>query len=186
MVFLIVGLLLLISFQGLYNYESLRLALIAKFGAASYVIGCGVVLLMAFALIVHGKSTTSYSTVWLPPATLKLYVMPLMFVGFVIGVTQYVPSNLRRWLPRPLMCGALVWFITHLLVKGDLASMVLFGGLAIFAGVGCLGKRREFPKISWLKESLPIAIGGVSYFILFLLHGSLFGVAPTMMGRGFF
>ena len=101
MVFLIVGLLLLISFQGLYNYESLRLALIAKFGAASYVIGCGVVLLMAFALIVHGKSTTSYSTVWLPPATLKLYVMPLMFVGFVIGVTQYVPSNLRRWLPRP-------------------------------------------------------------------------------------
>ena len=186
MALLILGLLILIGYQALYNVHDLRRALIARFGFASFAIASGVAILLALALIIEGKSSASYTTVWIPPATLQLYVMPAMFIGFVIAAAQFVPSNLRRWLPRPLMVGALIWFLVHLLVKTDLTSMTLFGGLAIFAAIGCFGEKRDEQKLPWLKESLPVAIGGVLYFVTFLIHGYLFGATPTMMGRGFF
>ena len=39
----------------------------------------------------------------------------------------------RSWLRHPMLTGVMVWALAHLLVNGDLASLVLFGGLGLWA-----------------------------------------------------
>ena len=65
---MILGLLILIGYQVLYNTEIIRHALVARFGFASFAISSGVTVLIALALVMHGKSTVAYSTVWILPA----------------------------------------------------------------------------------------------------------------------
>jgi uncharacterized membrane protein len=39
----------------------------------------------------------------------------------------------RAWLRHPMLTGVTVWAVAHLLVNGDRASLVLFGGLGLWA-----------------------------------------------------
>lgn len=39
----------------------------------------------------------------------------------------------RRWLRHPMLTALLVWAAAHLLVNGDAPSLVLFGGLSLWA-----------------------------------------------------
>ncbi|MDA0824016.1 MAG: NnrU family protein [Proteobacteria bacterium] len=190
MFLLVGGLLVLACVQIAHNLAPIRGALIKRFATGAYLIAYCAVVLVALALIIAGKSRVPFIAVWWPPASLRLFVLPLMFVGFVIAAAEVVPSNLRRWLRQPLMAGATLWFLTHLLFNGDLARMTLFGGLAL---IGCLsvalGLREPFQKpapLPWTKESLVIAIGGCLFMVLFFLHNTLFGVSPTMMPGTFF
>ena len=42
-------------------------------------------------------------------------------------------SHLRKKMRHPMLTGVVVWAASHLLVHGDTASIVLFGGLAVWA-----------------------------------------------------
>ncbi|NNJ68539.1 MAG: hypothetical protein HKP54_10940 [Boseongicola sp.] len=42
-------------------------------------------------------------------------------------------SRLRKKMRHPMLTGVVVWAASHLLVNGDTASIVLFGGLTIWA-----------------------------------------------------
>lgn len=58
--------------------------------------------------------------------TLMLVAVALMGMGSSKG-------RARSWLRHPMLMGLLVWAAAHLLVNGDLASIVLFNGLAAWA-----------------------------------------------------
>jgi len=42
-------------------------------------------------------------------------------------------SRLRGSLRHPMLIGVLVWVVAHLMVNGDLPSLILFGGLGLWA-----------------------------------------------------
>ena len=192
MLYLTLGLIVLACVQRLYRTTALRARLIKRYGLSSSVVGLCALCIAGVGLLVLGKSTAHYATLWLPPADLQLFVLPLTFVGFVIAAAEFVPSNFYRWLQRPLMWGGLVWLSAHLLVKGDQASVILFGGLAVLVILEIwtprvtLGKSCSREKIPWMKESLTVAAGGSAFLVMFALHSSVFGVPPTMMGHAFF
>ncbi|MFT4561136.1 MAG: putative membrane protein [Gammaproteobacteria bacterium] len=190
MFLLLGGLLVLACAQIAHNLAPIRATLIARFGSVAYLIAYCTIALLALALMIVGKSAMPFTPIWWPSASYRLFVLPLMFVGFVLAAAQFAPSNLRRWLKQPLVAGATVWFLTHLLLKGDLATITLFGGLALIGFLTmALTARQPYQKpakLPWMKESLVIAVGGCSFMILFYLHQTLFGVNPTMMGRTFF
>ncbi|MFT4585344.1 MAG: putative membrane protein [Gammaproteobacteria bacterium] len=190
MFLLVGGLLALACMQTAHNLAPIRSGLIKRFGSAAYLIAYCVIVLMAVALMVAGKSSVPFIAVWWPSASYKLFVLPLMFVGFVIAAAQVVPSNLRRWFRQPLLAGATLWFLTHLLLNGDLARMTLFGGLASIGFLSiALALREPYNKpapLPWMKESLVIAVGGCAFMIAFFVHQTLFGVSPTMMPKAFF
>ena len=56
-----------------------------------------------------------------------------MWVVFVLLVAAYTPTHIRRTVRHPMMLAVLIWALLHLLVNGDLASLLLFGGLGAFA-----------------------------------------------------
>lgn len=72
----------------------------------------------------------------------SLYEMPLWFVH-VNNVLMLVAlffadvgrasGIVRTKVRHPMLLSVVIWAIAHLLVKGDLASLVLFGGLGLWA-----------------------------------------------------
>lgn len=68
---------------------------------------------------------------WEPAAWLR----PLNNLLVLLGFYFFVASGMRAWGARanrhPQLSGVILWAVAHLLVNGDLASMVLFGGLLL-------------------------------------------------------
>jgi uncharacterized membrane protein len=42
-------------------------------------------------------------------------------------------GRMRTWFRHPMLTGVVVWAVAHLLVNGDLASIILFGGMGFWA-----------------------------------------------------
>jgi uncharacterized membrane protein len=96
-------------------------------GLSAGIIGLGLV------LMVVGYSSAPFTAIYDPPAwTIHLNnLMMLAAVGlFGMGRSK---GRARAWLRHPMLTGVVVWAVAHLLVNGDLASLVLFGGLGVWA-----------------------------------------------------
>jgi uncharacterized membrane protein len=57
-----------------------------------------------------------------------LVAVYLLNLGFSRGV-------MRTKLRHPMLTGVILWAVAHLLVNGDLASVILFGGILVWAVV---------------------------------------------------
>ena len=55
----------------------------------------------------------------------------------IVAIYLYAASGMKTWVARnyrhPQLTAVLVWSAAHLLVNGDVPSLVLFGGLALWA-----------------------------------------------------
>jgi hypothetical protein len=82
-----------------------------------------------------------------------------------------------RLLRHPLLFGVILWAVAHLLVNGDLRSVVLFGGLLVWAALEIVLINRAVP--AWTKPApapLGKEIGAVAggilvYAVAGLIHG---------------
>lgn len=57
----------------------------------------------------------------------------LMFAALVLIDAGRVKGVIRTKIRHPMLTSVVVWSVAHLLVNGDLASLVLFGGLGAWA-----------------------------------------------------
>ena len=184
---LIAGLTLLLCLQQLHATATLRPALIRRYGLGAYRIGASAIALGALAFVLTGKTSAGYIYVWLPPVWLHLFVLPLMFVAFLFLAAEILPSNIRRLTIRPISWSVVLWSVAHLLVKGDLGAMTLFGGFGLIALLEAIAQRgRVGLRVPWISEVHIVALSGVLFIVLFYLHASLFGVSPSMMSRSYF
>lgn len=91
-------------------------------------------LLLSVWLMVAGFHE-DYIPLWEPPSFLR-HINNLLMVFAVILVTmQANRGRMRTWLRHPMLTGVKTWALAHLLVNGDLASVVLFGGMMAWAVV---------------------------------------------------
>ena len=93
-------------------------------------------------------------------------------------------SAVKTVIRHPMLAAVAVWAIAHLLANGDLRSLVLFGGLGLWALVEIpLINRREG---RWIKpdarspaaELKIVLISAVVYVVLVFLHPYFAGVSP--------
>ena len=86
-------------------------------------------------LMVIGYKLTPFIYVWAPPAfTIHLnnvLVLVAIWMMSPAGTKGKILSKVRH----PMLMGFRTWAMAHLLVNGDLASMVLFGGLLLWGMV---------------------------------------------------
>ncbi|MEE4360120.1 MAG: NnrU family protein [Pseudomonadales bacterium] len=91
------------------------------------------VILGGLVLIILGYRGATYSPVYVLPAWswhLNNLLMLFSVILFGMGSSK---GKLRAWLRHPMLTGVLVWAIAHLLVNGDVASLVLFGSMGIWS-----------------------------------------------------
>ena len=139
----------------------------------------GSIVAMAF-----GWRSTAPSPVYVAPGAAVLLTDLLMFAALLLFIASRVPTNLKRVLRHPQLTGLALWAAAHLLSNGDSRSLVLFGGLGLWAVVAMLGINRrdgawEKPEALPMSAELkPLAGAVVVYALLFFVHPWIAGVSP--------
>lgn len=97
-----------------------------------------ILLFISLALIVVGYRQAEFEPVYDPlPGAGHLNNL-LMYVTVVLFGMGSSKGRMRSWLRHPMLTGVMVWGAAHLLVNGDLASLVLFGSMIAWAIVEIL------------------------------------------------
>jgi len=90
-------------------------------------------LLVSLGLIVIGFRSSGTIAIYKPLAGMgHLNNLLMVFAVILIGAGSS-KGRARTLLRHPMLTGALVWAIAHLLVNGDMASLILFGGIGIWS-----------------------------------------------------
>ncbi len=185
MTWLVIGLLL---WSGLHFVPGLargfRGALIDRVGEKTYsgVFAVGVV--VSIVLMVVGWRSAVQWNVYEPPLWGRPVGILFILIAFLLFGFAKAKTNVKRFIRHPQLTGLIAWAVGHLLANGDNLSLLLFGGLGLWALIEMpLINRREG---AWQKpdrvpvaaEIRPILIGVAIFAAFFAAHSYLFGVSP--------
>jgi uncharacterized membrane protein len=146
MLILVAGLFIFIGVHCLPMKVALRARLIDKMGLIPYKISFASVSLLGLGLIVWGRGGADFIEIWQPFGWLRYATVILMFPAVLLVLAAYSPDNsIRRILGHPMMLGVELWAIAHLLVNGDLASILFFGGFLLWSLVAFASASRRQP-----------------------------------------
>ncbi|MEM1362677.1 MAG: NnrU family protein [Pseudomonadota bacterium] len=91
------------------------------------------VLLVALVAMIFGYQWAGFVPVWSPPSFLvhlnNLLMLLAVYLLFAGKRGVWLASKIRH----PMLTAVKTWAVAHLLVNGDLASILLFGGLLAWA-----------------------------------------------------
>lgn len=183
---LILGLVVFIANHLFVSFRDARAAAIARLGRPLYHALFGLMSLVGVALIAWGYAVyraSEWVGVWQPPPGMRHVTLGLMLVASVLIAASAVPSHIQTASRFPLLAATAVWAFAHLLVNGDVGSIVMFGSLlvwAIYASVNARQRKdvvvRAMP-VGWANDAAVVLAGGALYLALgFLFHPYVIGV----------
>ncbi len=182
---LVAGLLLFTAVHLIPSAPRLRVALVERLGEKPYRGVFSAVALLSLAAVVWGYSRSPLEWLYAPPAWGHQVSMILVPIALVLFAAANMPTHIRALVRHPMLLGLLLWAFAHLLANGEVRSVVLFGGFAVFAVVGIVsavarGKGPPTEPAPRYTMDIAAVIGGfIVAGLLAVLHGVLFGV-PVM------
>jgi uncharacterized membrane protein len=190
MLTLLLGLALFIVPHLLPSQPSWRGFLRDRMGPSAYLLSFSILSLVSLILIAKGYGEArvlgrANPQLWVPPAFTRHITLALMLPAFILLAAAYIPSRIRTAVKHPMLAAIKLWALAHLLVRGDLASLVLFGSLlayAIFDRIS-VKKRGALGPLGAVQGSIKgdiaaILVGSAAYVAMFLVgHSALIGVA---------
>lgn len=102
-------------------------------------------LLVSVVLMVLGYRAADFVPVWTPPAFLIHLNNLLVLLAFYLYAASGMKTRITRVIRHPQLTAVKAWAVGHLLVNGDLASILLFGGLLAWAVVEVIVINRAEP-----------------------------------------
>jgi uncharacterized membrane protein len=178
MAYLTLGLILWI---GSHLFKRLMPEARARMGSA----GKGLVTGLSFAalgLMIWGYRSAEFIDVWTPPSWTVHLNNLLMLVAVFFLALSHSKGRLRARFRHPMLAAVKIWAVAHLLVNGDLASILLFGGMLAWAVVSVILINRAEP---WVppqpgepkKDVVAVVITLEVYGVIVGIHMAL-GVSP--------
>ena len=165
-------------------------AMVRRLGAGSWKAAYSLVSLFGLVLIIWGFGLARQQPVslWLPPYFLRHVVWLLTLASFILLVAAYVPRNaVKARLHHPMVLGVLLWALSHLLVNGNLAHVVLFGSFAVWSALSFRAARaRDRAALTLYPAGTPsgtvmtVAAGVLAWAgVVLWAHGLLIGIRPV-------
>jgi uncharacterized membrane protein len=154
-------------------------ALRRRFGKA-YAASFGLLSLIPLALIILGWRMSPVVPVYDPPPSGRIATFILVLVAFLcLGIFLF-RGSFRQRLRFPLAWAVVFWSAGHLFANGDRASVVLFGGMLVYAlahlGLGMANGIRPSPVLRQGHDVLSIVVGTALYGIAAQMHPLFTGV----------
>ncbi|MGH8223776.1 MAG: NnrU family protein [Woeseiaceae bacterium] len=133
-------------------------------------------------LVVLGWRSTAPQALYLPPDWGRSAAIALMLISvFLFGAARR-PSAIKRIVRHPQLTGLIVWSVAHLLANGDQRSLILFGGLGVWAILEIIVINRrdgawtkpQAPSVT--REAIGVAVTVVVFAALLWAHPYFTGV----------
>jgi uncharacterized membrane protein len=147
-----------------------------------------VLLVASLVLMISGYRSADSSILWVLSGDYYWAVAPLLSLPFYLFAADICKSKLLLVVPHPQLTAVMVWAAGHLLVNGDVASMLLFGGLFAWAVIQLwlIVRQDAAPDKSrirngYLIEAAALALGAVLYLGAGWAHG-YFGYPVLVWG----
>jgi uncharacterized membrane protein len=188
MALMISGLVLFLGAHTLTTLRDSRAVLRGRLGEGPYKGLYSLVSALGLILIVWGFGlyrAAGYSPVWDPPGWLHPIALMLLWISFVALAAAYSPpGKIKGVLRHPMLVGVKAWALAHLLVNGDLGSLILFGAFLAWAVYDRIAVKRRgdagAPPSGFASgDAIALAVGSTAYVAMFWLHPWLIG-GPVM------
>ena len=129
-----------------------------------------VALVVSVVLMVIGYRGADVVPVYAPMAGMGHLNNALMLVSVFLYSVGGTKGTLYTRMRHPMLWGTVIWAVAHLLVNGDLAAVVLFGGIGVWALIAMVVINRAGP---WAQP-----VGGRG------IKGDAMGLAGTLVLYG--
>ena len=140
-------------------------------------------MIISLVLIVYGWRHTTPVLVY----TLPLFVKPVSLILMIVTFLLFVPgkhlTRIKSFVRNPQLMSIVTWSISHLRVNGDSRSIVLFGGMGVWAIMEILlinrrdGEWIKEPAPAWSKEIKSLAISVLIVVIVVAAYPFIAGVS---------
>ena len=192
MTYLVAGLLL---FFGVHSIAIVapawRDGMAVKLGDASWKAIYSLLSVIGFVMLVHGYglARADPTVLYTPPAWMRHVAALLMLPVFPLLLSAYLPGRIKAAVKHPMLAATKAWALAHLLVNGNLADVLLFGGFLAWAVLDriAVGKRtvQRKPVVtaapSRMNDVLAIVGGLVVYVVVIAwAHQRFIGVPPLL------
>jgi uncharacterized membrane protein len=180
MIILAAGVLVFVLLHGVAAVPRLKSYIKSLMGERWYGPVFGLASLIPIAVIVLGWRSSSFVAVYDPPAWGWYVNYVLTFIGFLcVGIFLF-RGRLRQRLRFPMAIATVFWATGHLFANGDLASLILFGGLLLGSvahmAVATSNGIRPSPEVRIGHDGLSFIFGAALYGIMTQLHSAVIGV----------
>ena len=185
MALLIAGIVLFLGVHTFTTLRGQRATVIGQLGEGPYKGLYSLVSAAGLVLIVWGFGryrSNGYISVWDPPGVLQPITLVLMWFAFVALAAASSPAGkIKGLLRHPMLVGIKTWALAHLLVNGDLGSMILFGAFLAWAVYDRIAVKRRgdagAPSSGFTAgDVVSLVVGSAAYAAMFWLHPWLIGV----------
>jgi len=174
-------------FFGTHLYTALarasREGLVKRIGAGPYKALYSLISIAGFALIIVGWRNADASVLYAPPAWTRHVAYLLMLVALVLLAAAYAPKGrLAAMVKHPMITGVKAWAFAHLLVNGEIRSVLLFGAFLAYGVIDRIALKRRgdngpAPGPA-ANDIIAIAAGALAWAaIYFFLHPYIAGVS---------
>lgn len=191
MLILIIGLVLFLGIHSVRIFaDEFRDAQIAKRGEKGWKGMYTLFAVIGLVLIIWGYGQARMDPVvfWIAPSWMSHVAALLMLFSIIFLVVSQVPAGkINAAVKHPMLLSVKIWALAHLLVNGDLASVLLFGGFLAWAVLDRIAVKRRViagkttepvaGPVKW--DAIAVVVGVVLYVAIIVdLHQWLIGVAP--------
>src|SRR5215475_3442081 len=185
MALLIAGLVVFLGVHTLTTARPTRALILNRLGEGPYKGVYSLLAAVGLVLIVWGFAryrASGYIPVWDPPSWLHPIALILMWLSFVGLAAAYAPAGkIKGMLRHPMLVGIKAWALAHLLVNGDLGSMILFGAFLAWAVFDRIAVKRRgdggAPRSGFtMGDAISLIAGSALYAAMVWLHPRLIGV----------
>ncbi len=140
----------------------------------------GVLSLLPLILIILGWRMAPFSPIYEPPSWGRIATYILVLLAFLcLGIFLF-RGSWRQQLRFPLALGVAFWSLGHLFANGDQASLILFGGMLVYAvahlALGVMNDIRPAPVIRAGHDVISLIVGFALYGVFAQLHPLFTGV----------
>lgn len=130
-----------------------------------------------------GVEGAEFVPLWDPPRFLIHVNNLLMLFAFYLYAASGMKTRITGVIRHPQLTAVKTWAVAHLLVNGDLASMVLFGGLLAWAVVEVILINRAEPRpvppaSAPLGKEIGAVVGAAVVMVVVMLIHNWLGVPP--------
>lgn len=138
-------------------------------------------------MIGYGQAQLTPIPLWEPPLFTRHIAILLTLFAFLLVTAAYVPRNIiKAKIGHPMVAGVKIWALAHLIANGNVADVILFGSLLVWAVLNFRASRQRdrinevvYAPATVIGTMATLAIGTIVWYVfLQWLHVRWIGVSP--------